>query len=181
METLHAIDNRLIVWFDKAFNTLGKSMGLSYPTMMWLFISATIILMSVGTLISWSNPLPLRVILLALYACLAFWMGRTTFRHLSYFQRYWSPQALDKLSSIAVSNRNNQRVIRAGIALVAAVFISLSAGEAFASFQLGNMPAIGVARNIVSNMFGIPVLLMYYYAMCVVPDPGIAPDPGVNS
>lgn len=181
MQTVRAIDAKLIRSIDNAFNAIAKSLGLSYPTMMWVSISATIIIMAVGTLISWSNPLPLRMILVALYATLAFWMGRTSFRHLSYFHQIWSHDTLATLAFVAISNRTEQRVIRAGLAFVAAVLVSLSAVESVAAFQAGNMPMIGVVRNIASNMLGLPVLLLHYYAMCVIPYPDIKPKSKISS
>ncbi len=65
----------------------------------------TIIMMALSAFLSSGDLVTVKIPLLALYAVLAFAMGRTVFRHLDYFDDNWTPEIERGFAKSAMENR----------------------------------------------------------------------------
>lgn len=169
MEALVRIDDTLIEVVEKALLSARTRIGLSFPRAVALCGSATLVLMALSVFLSAGDLLTFKIPLLALYAVLAYAMGKTVFRNLAYFNNYWNPDAERILTQSAMGNRAKLRAVRAlfGFTAVLSVFFSLTVDLQL--LGLGEISALDAGRDILSSLLGFPVLLTYQYIMCARP------------
>ncbi|MGN7802506.1 hypothetical protein ACTJKE_07195 [Ensifer sp. 22521] len=128
-----------------------------------------IVMLALSAFLSSGDLLTVKIPLLALYAVLAFAMGKTVFRHLAYFNDHWNPEIERALAMNAMQNRANLRPVRALFWVFALMSVFFTLTFSLKLLGLDAISALNAGRDILSSLLGMPALLTYQYIMCARP------------
>jgi uncharacterized membrane protein len=169
MERLVRMDESLIDAVERGLYAVRNKLGVSYPKAMAFCLSTTIVVMAFGTFISSSNFLFVKIPVLSLYVVLAYMMGRTSLRWFSDFHYAWNPELERIMTRDAIGNRQRLRPMRGLLALASIVFVAFSLTISLKLLSFGSVSLLEAARDVLSSVLGIPMLLFYQYLMCARP------------
>lgn len=169
MEQILLVDKKVVAMSERWFLSVRTKLGLSHPAALAWAGSLAIILMALSVFLGTGNIYYTKIPLLVLYAVLAFFMSRTTFRFLGDVHDNWGPQAERLATNIALSNRRKLWPMRLLFFVISVFFVFNSATLSLRLLELGTISHARFALDVFCSFAGFPTLLLYQYLQCARP------------
>ncbi|MCS4088961.1 hypothetical protein [Rhizobium sp. BK176] len=172
MEQILLVDKKLVAMTERWFLSARTKLGLTHPAALAWAGSITIVLMALSVFLGTGNLYYTKIPLLVLYAGLALFMSRTTFRFLGDFHDDWGPEAERLATNIALSNRRSFWPMRLVFFVISVFFVFNSASFSLRLLDLGMISFARFSLDVFCSLAGFPTLVLYQYVQCARPNGG---------